>query len=166
MRLYSVANVIIRKIQPRESEKLFTISINSIWKRISAIGRKKSIVPDCIPGENLKLGVEAMIPYLGRLLDITMNDNAIRGYWKKHIVIPMYKGGDRSVVGNYRPVSLTSMVCKQLHHVRAGYLRQVWEMSGWLYEGQHGFRTGYSCDSQVVTACQDIADSLDEEEGF
>ena len=35
-------------------------------------------------------------------------------------------------------------------------------MCGWLYEGQHGFRPGHSCDSQVVTVCQDIADSLDE----
>jgi len=34
-------------------------------------------------------------------------------------------------------------------------------MSWWLYEGQHGFRRGYSCESQVVTICQDIADSLD-----
>jgi len=35
-------------------------------------------------------------------------------------------------------------------------------MSGWLYEGQHAFRPGYSSDSKVVTVCQDIADSLDE----
>ena len=27
--------------------------------------------------------------------------------------------------------------------------------------GQHGFRPGYSCESQVITVCQDIADSLD-----
>jgi hypothetical protein len=31
----------------------------------------------------------------------------------------------------------------------------------WLFEGQHGFRLGYSCESQVITVCQDIADSLD-----
>jgi len=47
--------------------------------------------------------------------------------------------------------------------VIAGYLRQVWEMSGWLYEGRHGFRPGHSFESQVVTVCQDITDSLDEE---
>ena len=47
------------------------------------------------------------------------------------------------MVGNYRPVSLTSVVGKQLEHVIAGYLRQVWETNGWLYEGQHGFRPGY-----------------------
>ena len=35
-------------------------------------------------------------------------------------------------------------------------------MRGWLYEGQHGFRPGYCSESQVVTVCQDIADSLKE----
>ena len=77
-------------------------------------------------------------------------------------MVPIYKGGDQSVAGNYRPVSLTPMVCKQMEHIIAGYLRQLREMSGWLYVGQHGFRPGYSCESQVVTVCQDIADSLDE----
>jgi hypothetical protein len=50
-----------------------------------------------------------------------------------------------------------------MQHIIAGYLRKAWEMSGWLYEGQHGFRPGYSCESQLVTVCHDITDSLDEE---
>jgi len=54
-----------------------------------------------------------MIRYLARLLDITMNNNAIPGDWKKAIVVPIYKGGDRSVIENYRPVCLTSVVCKK-----------------------------------------------------
>jgi len=40
-----------------------------------------------------------MIPYLARLLDITMNNNAIPSDWKKAIVVPTYKGADQSVVG-------------------------------------------------------------------
>jgi hypothetical protein len=47
--------------------------------------------------------------------------------------------------------------------VLAGYLSQVLEMSGLFYEGQHGFRPRYSCESQVVTVCYDKAHSLDEE---
>jgi hypothetical protein len=43
----------------------------------------------------------------------------------------------------------------------ASYLRQVWNKNDWLYEGQHGFRQGYSCESQVIALCQDIADCLD-----
>ena len=50
-----------------------------------------------------------------------------------------------------------------MKHVIAGYLREVWEMSGWVYEGQHGFRPGYSCESQLVMVCQDMANSLDKE---
>jgi len=37
----------------------------------------------------------------------------------------------------------------------------VWNKNDWLYESQHGFRPGYLCESQVITVCQDIADSLD-----
>jgi hypothetical protein len=93
-----------------------------------------------------------------------INNATIPSDWKKAIVVPIYKAGDRSAVTNYRLVSLTSVVCKQMEHAIAGYLRQVWEKSEWLYEGQHGFRPGYSCESQTVTVCQDIADSLDEGE--
>ena len=55
-------------------------------------------------------------------------------------MVPVHKGGDRSLVTNYRPVSLTSLVCKQMERVIASYLRQVWDKNDGLYEGQHGFR--------------------------
>ena len=102
-----------------------------------------------------------MIPYIARLLEITMNNGILPGDWKRATVVPIHKGGDRSLVTNYRPVSLTSVVCKQMEHAIATYLRQVWGANDWLYEGQHGFRPGYSCESQVITVCQDIADTID-----
>jgi hypothetical protein len=48
-----------------------------------------------------------------------------------------------------------------MEHVIASYLRQVWDNSDWLYEGQYGFRPEYSCESQVITVCQDISNFLD-----
>jgi hypothetical protein len=48
-----------------------------------------------------------------------------------------------------------------MEQVIASYLRQVWDKNDWLYEERHGFRAGYSCESQVITVCQDIADSMD-----
>ena len=48
-----------------------------------------------------------------------------------------------------------------MEHVIAGYIRQAWEDMDWLYEGQLGFRPGYSCESQIITVYQDISDSLD-----
>ena len=76
-------------------------------------------------------------------------------------MVPINKRGNRSLITNYRRISLTSVVCKQTEHVTASYLRQVWDKNEWLYEGQHGFRSGYLCESQVITVCQDPADSMD-----
>jgi len=102
-----------------------------------------------------------MIPYFVRLLEITINNGTLPEDWRRATVVPVHKGEDRSLVSNYRPVSLNSVVCKQMEHVIASYLRQVWEGNDWLYEVQHGFRPGYSCESQVITVYQDIADTLD-----
>jgi len=99
------------QIQSTQTGKLFTVIANFVRKRLPAIGRKKSVGPDDIPGEILKLGWEAMIPCFARLLDNTMNNNAIPDDWKKAVVFTIYKGGFRSVFGNYKPVSLTSVVC-------------------------------------------------------
>ena len=95
-------------------------------------------------------------------LEISLNNVTIPSDRKRAIVVPIYKGGVRSAVTNYRPISLTSVVCKQMEHVIAGYLRQFWDKNHWLYEGEHGFRPGYSCESHVFTVCQDVADLLDE----
>ena len=48
-----------------------------------------------------------------------------------------------------------------MEHAIAFYLRQVWDEKNWLYVGQHAIRPGYSRESQAITVCQDIADSLD-----
>jgi len=80
------------QILSTESGNPFTININIIRKRLSAIRKKKSVGPDGILGEILELGGAAMIPYIARLLDITMNNNAIPGDCKKGVVVPIYKG--------------------------------------------------------------------------
>jgi len=123
--------------------------------------KNKSIGTDGISEQIIKLGGEATIPYLARLLDMKINNCVLPADWKRALVIPIHKGSDRSLVTNYRPVSLTSVVCKQMEHVTASYLRTAWDKNDWLYGGQNGFRSGHSCGSQVITVCQNSADSRD-----
>jgi hypothetical protein len=52
---------------------------------------KSLLGPDSVSGEILKFGGEAMITYLGRLLDITINnDTNPKCLEKKAIVVPIY----------------------------------------------------------------------------
>jgi hypothetical protein len=130
----------IPQIQHATSGEPFVVSTKIIRKRLEAIGKNKSVGPNGISGEILKVGGEAMIPYLVGLLDVPVNNAAIPSDWKKAIVVPIYKGGDRSLVSNYRPVSLTSVVCKQMEHVVASYLRKygiqrIGYWSAWIQAG-------------------------------
>ena len=68
IRRYSAATAICRIYREKTGEP-FTIDIKIIRRRIGAIGKNKSVGPDRVSGEILKLGGEAMIPYLARLLD-------------------------------------------------------------------------------------------------
>jgi hypothetical protein len=56
----------------------FIINIKLIRRRVAAIRTSKSTGPESIPGEILKLDGEAMIPFLDRLLEITLNNATIK----------------------------------------------------------------------------------------
>jgi len=73
----------IPHINSTYSDKPFTIKINIIRKRLAMIGRNKSVIPDGIPGAILRMGGDTMIPYLARLLDMTINNGTTPRNWKK-----------------------------------------------------------------------------------
>jgi len=61
------------------------------------MGKNKSIGPDGISGEILKLGGKAMIQYLARFLDITMNNGNLSSDLKRAMVFPVHKGCNRTL---------------------------------------------------------------------
>ncbi len=69
--------------------------------------------------------------------------------WKKAEVIPLYIKSDTRDVGNYSPVSLTSVICK----AQKGLVRQAMYphivANGILSDAQHGFVHQRSCLSKL-----------------
>jgi len=84
-------------------------------------GERNPSVQMTFLGKFFKLDGGVMIPYLTRLLDITMNNNASPGDWKKDIVVPIYKEGDRALVGNYTQTCQPNLGGLQTNG--AGYIR-------------------------------------------
>jgi hypothetical protein len=82
----------ITNIKSAHWDKTFTINTKLTRKRVAAIGRRKSLGPDSIPGEILKLGGEAMIPFLARLLEITLNNATIQVTGEKPLWFLFTKG--------------------------------------------------------------------------
>ena len=74
----------IPNIQSAHLGETFIINTKIVRKWVPAIRKSKSIGPDCIPGKILKLGGEAMIPFLATLLEITLNNSTIQSDGKIH----------------------------------------------------------------------------------
>ena len=57
---------------------------------------------------------------------------------------------------NYRPVSLASVSCKLLEHIICKHLLDHLEKNKILTNLNHGFRAGYSCETQLLTTMHDL----------
>ena len=58
---------------------------------------------------------------------------------------------------NYRPVSLTCITCKLFEHIICKHILPHFEVHKILTDLQHGFRSGGSCVTQLVTTFHDLA---------
>ena len=70
------------------------------------------------------------------------------------------KKGDRHQPSNYRPVSLTSVVCKVLEHMVHSSIMTHFDRWNILSDSQHGFRKRRSCETQLIETIDDIARHL------
>ena len=57
---------------------------------------------------------------------------------------------------NYRPVSLTCITCKPFEHIICKHILAHLENHKILTDLQHDFRSGRSCETQLVTTFQDL----------
>ena len=67
----------------------------------------------------------------------------------------------RTDPGNYRPISLTSICCKLLEHIIYSSISKHLSSFSILSPHQHGFRTSYSCDTQLLGAINDFHHCVD-----
>ena len=81
--------------------------------------------------------------------------------WKKANVIPVFKKGNKHILSNYRPISLTSLVVKTLEHILHNNRLKFLTINSKISSLQHGFRKGHSCQTQLLTTVHDWSRSKD-----
>jgi hypothetical protein len=81
--------------------------------------------------------------------------------WRDANISSIFKKGDKHLPENYRPVSLTSTTCKILEHIICRHLLKHLEKNKILTNLNHGFRSGYSCETQLITTINDFLQEHD-----
>ena len=78
------------------------------------------------------------------------------------LVVPTYKKGSNSDASNYRPIYLTSILCKLYEHILHSTIQTHLDYHNILFDAQHGFRKRRSCDIQLLLALNDFAGGLED----
>ena len=81
--------------------------------------------------------------------------------WKEAEVRPIFKKGNKSTPGNYRPVSLTAIICKVFEKFIRDAMYNHLTSNKLLSEDQFGFCTGRSCALQLLVTINDWLGCLD-----
>ena len=80
---------------------------------------------------------------------------------KKANVVPLYKGGKKDAPSNYRPVSLTCVVCKVLEAIIKDALVEHLKSYELLNKTQHGFMKGKSCLTNLLCFLEVVTNAVD-----
>ena len=107
--------------------------------------------PDGIPNQLLKCLPEEGQMYVLDVFNAIWNKGYVHDEWRKAIIVPIAKPGkDHSNPLNYRPISLTSCVCKLFESVVNRRLTEYLERHRKLINVQCGFRKNRSTLDQLV----------------
>jgi len=90
-----------------------------------------------------------------------LNSGTVSFQWKHDHVSPIFKNGNRSDAKSYRPISLTSVICKVMEHIIVSQVMKHLEQHNILSESQCSFRLQRSCESQLFITLNDITKAVD-----
>ena len=145
------------------NDTLYEISItkDDMYKALRSLKTNKSPGPDEIHPKILNELANQLAYPLKTLFDLTLKEGKIPQKWKEAEVIPIFKKGCKSKPGNYRPVSLTSIVCKTFEKFVKDALYKHFVNNNLLTDHQFGFCKGRSCVSQLLVTLNSWMSSLD-----
>ena len=75
--------------------------------------------------------------------------------WRKAVITAIYKIGLKSDPGNYRPVSLTSVISKVMESIIRDAIVVHLVENNLLSDEQHGFVPGRDCITQLLLCLED-----------
>jgi len=89
------------------------------------------------------------------LFKSSFRNKCLPSEWKYANITPLYKKGSRSDPGNYRPVSLTSIVCKLMEFIICDNVTTHFKLNHLFSSKQFGFIKSRSTSLQLSQYCWD-----------
>ena len=137
------------------------INCNGVYKLLSKLNVHKAMGPDQIPNIFLKETAIHTAELLTFIFNQSISTHTLPRDWLQANINPLFKKGNTNLAVNYRPVSLTCVCCKLLEHIIFSHVMAHLQTHNLLSINQHGFRSGFSCETQLILTAHDLLQSFD-----
>ena len=138
------------------------ITSEGVQKLLNGVNPHKACGPDNFKPAILKNCASELSPILTAIFNQSLTTGELPLDWKKADICPIYKKGPKTNPENYRPISLTSCVCKILEHILVSNIMSHFERNNILSNRQHGFRKYRSCEGLLLSITQKLKAILDQ----
>ena len=135
-----------------------------ILKLISSLKNTKSSGQENINSLMLKKIKESVAYPIANLINNSISSGSVPHALKIAKVIPIYKSGDHSDFGNYRPISILPVISKLYEKVMYKRLYSFLTTNNILNKSQYGFRSKHSTIHAVTELIENILDGYENKE--
>jgi len=137
------------------------INLREVLAELKDLNKEKATGPDGMPALVLKNCANQLAPPLLKIFRKSLSEGKVPSDWKMAQITPIFKKGSKKKPGNYRPVSLTSHVCKILERLLRRHIVNHLEENYLLSVHQHGFVCKKSCQTNLLETFEEWTRSLD-----
>ena len=137
-------------MRTNETCKTPEISTELVFEHLINLDVNKSIGVNGVSPRVLVNCANSLAVPLCHIFDLSLSSGTCPAKWKQANVTPIYKKGSRLEPNNYRPVSLTSIVCKVLEKIIRDAIMNHLTSNNLLSEKQHGFVNGKACVTNLL----------------
>ena len=153
-----------RKFEGSEGERLgqLVVTPEVVANKINNMKENKSPGVDGIAPKILKESVEQMFTPLAHVFNMSLQEGNVPLESKEANIIPLFKKGSRNKSVNYRPVSLTSVICKVLETIIRDHMMDFHIKHKLINPSQHWFLKARSCLTNLLCFLEEITKWVDE----
>ena len=117
--------------------------------------------PDMLWPRVLKCLADVLSDPLALIYTRCLEEGTVPADWKRANITPIYKKGSKGQPGNYRPVSLTSVLCKVMESIIRDSIVAHLSTNDLIRNSQHGFMSGRSCLTNLLEYLEAMTKLLD-----
>jgi hypothetical protein len=135
-------------------------SVITVLKLLKSLPNKDGSSPDYIGNKILKKCYQTLTIMITELFRISIDSGQLPESWKLSYIIPLHKKHDKCNVENYRPISITSILCKTLERIIVVNLNKFLIKNNLINENQFGFLKFRSTNTNLIVSFEDWYEAI------